>query len=86
VPRTARVVAFWHQRRARAVCCRRPLHCRIVRRTTRQARSLLCQGLVPRAARPVALRLQRRARAFCRRRPLHCVILRCAIRRNSNSN
>jgi hypothetical protein len=36
-PRTARVVALWLQRRARVVFRRRPLHCNILRRTTRRA-------------------------------------------------
>jgi hypothetical protein len=68
VPRTARVVVFRLQRRARVVCRRRPLHYRIVRCTTRRARGLLCHGLVlPRAACEVFVLFRQRARAGCRR-------------------
>jgi hypothetical protein len=50
VPRAARVVVFWLYRRDRVICRRRLLHCRIVRRTTRRPRGLLCHGFVlPRA-------------------------------------
>jgi hypothetical protein len=68
VPRSARVVALRLQRRARAVYRRRPLHCRIVRRTTRRARGLLCHGLVlPRAACEVFVPSSQRNRVGCRR-------------------
>jgi hypothetical protein len=54
-PIAGRVVVFWLQRRDRAACRRRPLHCRILRRTTRRAAPcsamvLCCLALLARSS------------------------------------
>jgi hypothetical protein len=68
VPRAARMVVLQLQRRARVGCRRRPLHCHVVRRTSRRARGLLCHGLLlPRAACEVFILFRQRARPGCRR-------------------
>jgi hypothetical protein len=66
-PRAARLVVFGLQRRARIVRRRRPLHCRIVRRTARRARGFLCHGFVlPHTACEVFFLFRQRARVGCR--------------------
>jgi hypothetical protein len=59
---------FRLQRRARVVCRRRPLHCRIMRRSTRRARGVLCHGSVlPSKLCEVFMLQRRRARVGYRR-------------------